>query len=313
MVSSCCISHPCSLALPSLTNTQYDSNPGLALAPLFLHLHSLPTWSHLVKALNAFYMLKTPTRLLWPCPWFSCSHIQEFLGGVSNGIMIYMELLTSSSLWENKAKQINTLISSLLQFPSHDWVFTGAFSQEDTSACLAQQPKSHCSQAIMPFDGRVERKSTVAPYCAMLNFILIQDFNLSLVWPPATVYSHAELISFSVLQPSTFHCSSTPISPWGAHSLPNWVCLSQLRVTLLPSSLTMGRWLKYGQPIFHFLGNMTQVWAQIPDLWSYWKSKAAQLRECRWHLNPWMKIGPRLFLSLSVMEANKCSGFVFFI
>lgn len=43
MVSSCCISHPSSLTLPSLTNTHYDSNPGLALAPLFLHLHSLPT------------------------------------------------------------------------------------------------------------------------------------------------------------------------------------------------------------------------------------------------------------------------------
>lgn len=68
MVSSCCISHPSSLTLPSLTNTHYDSNPGLALAPLFLHLHSLPTWSHLVKALNAFYMLKTPTRPVWPLP-----------------------------------------------------------------------------------------------------------------------------------------------------------------------------------------------------------------------------------------------------
>lgn len=79
-----------------------------------------------------------------PCPWFSCSHIQEFLGGISNGIMIYMELLTFSSLWENKAKQINTFISSLLQFLSHDWVFTGAFSQEDTSGCLAQQPKPLC-------------------------------------------------------------------------------------------------------------------------------------------------------------------------
>lgn len=89
--------------------------------------------------------------------------------------------------------------------------------------------------------GWIERKNAVVHYCAMLNFILIQDFNNSLVWPPATIYCHAELISLPVLQPSTLLCSSNPISPWGAHSLPNSVCVSQLRVTLLPSSLTMGR------------------------------------------------------------------------
>lgn len=236
----------------------------------------------------------------------------EFLGGISNGIITHMELLTPSSLWENKAKQINTFISFPPTIPL-SWLRVHRCLQPRGQPWTPKKkPKSHCSQAIMPFDGRgQEEKCRGLLICQLYSHPRLQRLS-----GLASSYHPLACRTDVLACPETLHSSLSVAPPYPHEELtspPNSVCLSQLRVTLFPSSLTMGRWLKYDQPIYSI---SLETWPnprqkdQIPDLWSYWKSKAAQLRE-RWsHLNPWIHLGPKLCLNLSVMGANKCPSFI---
>lgn len=167
----------------------------------------------------------------------------------------------------------------------------------------------------MPFDGRCWEEKCYGPLSCHAQ--LYSHPRLQYLSGLASSYHPLPCGTDILACPATFHPSLSAAPPYSHGTSPllqiQCACVSS-RLTLLPSSLTMGRWLKYDQSIYSI---SLETWPksgqkdQIPDLWSYWKSKATQLRECWWHLNPWIQLGPKLFLNLSVMGAKKCPSFIF--